>query len=64
MVFRDYAQGAFRMRGIGKGQIIRESNTKMSSRHHANTVRWFRSLHRARNQTAYSQDTATYDGPG
>jgi hypothetical protein len=23
MVFRDYAQGAFRMRGIGKGQTIR-----------------------------------------
>ena len=23
MVFRDYAQGAFRMRGIGKGQNIR-----------------------------------------
>lgn len=22
MVFRDYAQGAFRMRGIGKGQTI------------------------------------------
>lgn len=23
MTFRDYAQGAFRMRGIGNGQLIR-----------------------------------------
>jgi hypothetical protein len=31
MTFRDYAQGAFRMRGIGQGEFIRRGNTSSSN---------------------------------
>ena len=31
MTFRDYAQGAFRMRGIGKGQTVEHSTFPLSS---------------------------------